>query len=74
MAATNKVLERIHALVAQAMLDKLESGEAEAKDWAVIIKFLQQNGIDALTDPNKAADDAFTRLMAKAQESIARHQ
>lgn len=72
--AKTDLLEKIHELMAQEMLRKLESGEAEAKDWAVIVKFLKDNNIDAIPSDLDGADDMLTKLMNKAQESIGKYQ
>lgn len=72
--AKTDLLEKIHELMAQEMLRKLESGEAEAKDWAVIVKFLKDNNIDAIPSGLDGADDMLTKLMNKAQESIGKYQ
>lgn len=70
---TVRVLEAIHSLLAAEMLRKLESGEAKASDWSVIVKFLQQNGIDAYPKDGDAAD-AFAALVQKATASISQYQ
>lgn len=72
--AKTDLLEKIHELMAQEMLRKLESGEAEAKDWAVIVKFLKDNNIDAIPNAGDEANDVLTKLMAKAKESIGQYQ
>lgn len=72
--AKTDLLEKIHELMAQEMLRKLESGEAEAKDWAVIVKFLKDNNIDAIPSGLDGAGDMLTKLMNKAQESIGKYQ
>ncbi len=56
------------------MLQRLQEGSCEAKDWAVIVKFLKDNNIDAAPAANDGAEDAFAALVARAQESIARQQ
>lgn len=68
--ATSDLLERLHALIAQDMLNRLEAGECEAKDWAVIVKFLKDNGIDGIATDADEAEAAFDRLVKAAQQSI----
>jgi len=68
--ASNELLEALHGLIAKDMRDKLERGECEAKDWAVIVKFLKDNGIDAFIDTRDDASAALMRLMEAADESI----
>lgn len=72
--AEASLLEKIHNLIARDMLARLEEGACEAKDWAVIIKFLKDNNIDAAPQAGEGAEDAFAALVARAQESIARQQ
>lgn len=71
--ASNELLEQLHGLIAQNMLDRLKSdGGCEAKEWAVIIKFLADNNIDAApSDHTSETEDAFSALMKAAQTSIA---
>lgn len=68
--ATQDLLEQLHGLIAQDMLDKLQSGACEAKDWAVIVKFLKDNGIDGLASDGAEAASAFDALVKAAQASI----
>ena len=72
--ALTETLEKIHAKLADDMLKLLESGEAEAKDWAVIVKFLKDNNIDAIPTGAGDASDALSNLIRKAQESSAKYQ
>lgn len=69
--ATTSLLEQLHGLIAQDMLDKLQSGACAAKDWAVIVKFLKDNGIDGLASADNGAADAFSALVKAAQQSAA---
>lgn len=68
--ASTDLLELLHSLIAEDMLSKLKAGECEAKDWAVIVKFLKDNGIDGLPTGDGAAADAFSALVKAAQSSI----
>ena len=70
--ATNSLLEAIHGLIAEDMKARLESGACEAKDWAVIVKFLKDNNIDVSGDRDPDADGAFNDLVRAAQQRIAR--
>lgn len=72
--AETTVLEQIHNLIAADMLKRLQEGNCEARGWAVIIKFLKDNNIDAALGSGEGQEDAFAELVARAQESIARSQ
>lgn len=64
------LLEELHSLIAKAMLEKLKMGECEAKDWAVIVKFLKDNGIDMAVDTSQDASDNFAQIIQAAQKSL----
>ncbi|ESX98711.1 hypothetical protein [Mesorhizobium sp. LNJC405B00] len=68
--ANSSLLETIHGLIAEDMRKRLEAGECEAKDWAVIVKFLKDNNIDADIEANKGAEDSFNQLVRAAQDRI----
>lgn len=68
--ASQDLLEKLHNLIAQDMLDRLEAGECQAKDWAVIVKFLKDNGIDGIAANAEEAEAAFDRLVNAAKQSI----
>lgn len=42
------ILEELHNAVAQDLLSKVKSGEASAAELSAAIKFLKDNGIEAL--------------------------
>lgn len=42
-----QMLEKLHSAVASDLLLRIESGQATAAEFAVAIKFLKDNGIDA---------------------------
>jgi hypothetical protein len=70
--ANTELLEKIHNLIAKDMLNRLEDGACEAKDWAVIVKFLKDNNIDALPSTDEDGANAFADLVRTAQASIER--
>jgi len=72
--ATTELLEKIHQQLAKDMLELLESGEAQAKDWAVIVKFLKDNNIDAIPTGDGDTNNAFAAMVERAKESIAKYQ
>lgn len=71
MKAETSLLEQIHDLIAKDMLKRLKEGACEAKDWAVIVKFLKDNHIDALPSDDEGSENAFAELIARAQASHA---
>lgn len=72
--ATTEILAQIHAKLAQKMLAMLDDESCTAREWAVIVKFLKDNNIDAIPSDAKDADDALSKLLAKATESISQYQ
>ena len=52
MSADKEVLSVLHEAVANDLLDKIRSGEAKSSDLAVAVKFLKDNGIDAVASNN----------------------
>lgn len=48
MTAPKDVMEALHVAVAQDLLSKINSGEASAAELSAAIKFLKDNGIEAL--------------------------
>jgi len=68
--APTELLNLLHGLIAVDMRRKLEQGLCEAKDWAVIVKFLKDNGIDCIIDDSMSSLDAFNQLVAAGQKSI----
>jgi len=51
MTASNDLLEKLHAAVGLNLLERIESGEAAASDYAQAIKFLKDNDISASKAP-----------------------
>lgn len=48
MTAPKDIMEALHVAVAQDLLAKIQSGEASAAELSAAIKFLKDNGIEAL--------------------------
>lgn len=48
MSATDELLRELHNAVALDLLAKVNSGEAKSSDLAVAVKFLKDNGIEAV--------------------------
>jgi hypothetical protein len=45
---SNEMLQLLHTAVAEELLERIKSGDAKPADMANAIKFLKDNGIDAL--------------------------
>jgi len=54
MAASVELLDLLHQAVGEQLLAKIQSGEATASDFAQAIKFLKDNGIEAIPTGNNA--------------------
>lgn len=52
MAASEELLGRLHDAVAADLLRRVLSGEASAQELSVVVKFLKDNGIEALPADN----------------------
>lgn len=48
MTATKDMLDSLHRAVCEDLMAKIQSGEAKAADLAAAIKFLKDNGIEAI--------------------------
>lgn len=48
MTASSDLLKSLHTAVAEDLLEKVQSGEATAAELSAAIKFLKDNGIEAL--------------------------
>lgn len=64
MAATEELLGRLHDAVASDLLSKIESGEATPAEISAAIKFLKDNGIEALPEEN----DTLKKLSSELPE------
>lgn len=65
-----EILEQIHHELAKHMLAKLQTGDPEAKDLAVIVKFLHDNGIEINALPSQTGDAVLSNLIKEAQKRI----
>ena len=52
MKADEELLALLHNAVANALVEKVKSGEATAAELAAAIKFLKDNGITAVLAPD----------------------
>ena len=54
------VLEELHTLVAEELTQRIRTGDAKPADLAVAVKFLKDNGVDAL-----ASDESPLKRLAQ---------
>lgn len=52
--ANDALLGKLHGIVANALTAKVLSGEATAAEMANAIRFLKDNGIEGIADPDSA--------------------
>lgn len=62
MSAEKELLEFLHEEVAKHLLAKLRSGEATAADVSAAIKFLKDNGIEAMVTKGSPVGDLLEGL------------
>lgn len=60
MTASNDLLALLHAAVGEQLLERIQSGEATASEYAQAIKFLKDNNITSAM--NKTLDNMFGAL------------
>ncbi|MBL4783870.1 MAG: hypothetical protein JKY49_00430 [Cohaesibacteraceae bacterium] len=56
MTATKEVLEALHAGVANDLIRKLNDNSISAQELSVAVKFLKDNGIEAITASGSSMD------------------
>ncbi|WP_018868269.1 MULTISPECIES: hypothetical protein [unclassified Thioalkalivibrio] len=66
MTASKELLEKLHNVVGEKLYERIASGEATAAEFGQAIKFLQNNGIEALPEGN----DALTKLEGSLKERL----
>lgn len=62
MKASKDILEALHNAVAVDLLGKIQSGEATAAELSAAIKFLKDNGVEALAAPNSPMGNLLDAL------------
>lgn len=61
-AATEKALGELHKLLAESMATQLKAGETSASFLSVVVKFLKDNGIEALPEHSEALKNLSDNL------------
>lgn len=64
MAASEELLGKLHDAVASDLLRRVMSGEATPQELSVVVKFLKDNGIEALP----VGDSPLNKLAASLPE------
>lgn len=62
MTAPKELLESLHQAVAEDLLGKIKSGEASAAEISAAIKFLKDNGIEAIPAAGSPLGDLVDSL------------
>ena len=57
-----KLLEQLHLVLAQELLDKVKSGDAKAGDLNVARQFLKDNGIECIPVENNPMTELMNNL------------
>ncbi len=65
MSASKELLEKLHEMTAQHLLDRIESGEATGSEIAQAVKMLKDNGIETNTGSESPLDGVADRLSDK---------
>jgi len=60
--ASFDLLDALHSAVAEELLGKVKSGEATAAEISVAVKFLKDNGVEALAVPNSPVGNLLNSL------------
>lgn len=70
---SNKVsttLNMLHEAVAEELLERIRSGEAKPADLSVAVKFLKDNGIEAIPTDGSLLQALFEELPFDEDEEI----
>lgn len=70
MEKTKQILEELHHKLAERMLEQLLHGNPEAKDLAVIVKFLKDNNIELNALNGSTNAPAFNELIQEATRHL----
>lgn len=73
MTASKDILATLHNAVAEDLLSKVLSGEASAQELNAAIKFLKDNGIEALPVENSPLANLAASLPDFAEEDSSLH-
>ena len=68
MAAHEELLGMLHEAVASDLLRRVKSGEATASEMSVVVKFLKDNGIEALATENNSLGNLVKEMPEFSEE------
>jgi len=71
--ASKDIMEELHLSVAQDLLGKIKSGEAKANDLGVAVRFLKDNGVEAIAVEGSPLANLLDNLPFEAQEIPSKH-
>jgi len=57
MKSKEELLEHLHRITAEELIDRLQSGEASAAEIGVAVKFLKDNGMDVSAESETPIHD-----------------
>jgi len=69
----DKTLQKLHAAVAQELLDRIQSGEAVPADLSVAVKFLKDNEITSLPVQDSPLKNLLDNMPFPSKEDIERN-
>lgn len=61
--ASKVALEQLHAAIAEALATRIKAGNATAADLAVAVRFVKENGISILIDPQTPDGSVLTGVV-----------
>jgi hypothetical protein len=66
----SEVLNDLHGALAEELLDRVRSGEAKPSDLGVAVRFLKDNGIEAIPTDGSYLQQLFEELPFDEDEEI----
>jgi len=66
----SEVLNDLHGALAEELLDRVRSGEAKPSDLGVAVRFLKDNGIEAIPTDGSYLAQLFEELPFDEDEEI----
>ena len=66
----SEVLNELHGALAEELLDRVRSGEAKPSDLGVAVRFLKDNGIEAIPTDGSYLQQLFEELPFDEDEEI----